>query len=387
MAVKVYMKVAVLYRVMQGWRVPIFERLSHLPNVEDLCVFHGGDFVGTKVINHKGDKDFQSKCLPTIKVNLKSKNGRICLPVNLTLLFELIRYRPDVVLCEGASNLFNAGIGFVYKVLFRKKMIWWSLGELQNRRKSLLRKIFDSLIRLIEKNADAIICYSSFGAQYFHRIGIPDEKVFVAVNVIDTDRKLDTIRRLNREGIYQESHVKSDFNIVFVGAITKEKRLDVLLEAFAKLEQTVSGARLTIVGDGECLAECKAQAKALEIRGLTFTGRVIDGVSAYFLGADLFVLPGLGGLAVSEALVHGLPVIASIADGCEKDLLGTGAGIIDEALDAERLYMHLSELHSDRIKLDAMKLEAERVIDSVYNIHTYMDQINKCLNNLVPEKV
>ena len=42
------------------------------------------------------------------------------------------------------------------------------------------------------------------------------------------------------------------------------------------------------------------------------------------------MLPGLGGLAVSDSLVHGLPVIASIADGCEKDLLGTGAGIIEE---------------------------------------------------------
>ncbi|HAV13032.1 MAG TPA: hypothetical protein DCX06_06010, partial [Opitutae bacterium] len=142
-----------------------------------------------------------------------------------------------------------------------------------------------------------------------------------------------------------------------------------------------------IVGDGEYFEACKAQAVALKIENITFTGRVVEGVSRYFLQSDLFVLPGLGGLAVSEALVHGLPVIASIADGCEKDLLGSGAGIIDEALDADRLLAHLSELYSDRSKLDAMQQEAIRVIDSVYNIHTYIGSIQKCIETLSPSEV
>jgi glycosyltransferase involved in cell wall biosynthesis len=98
------------------------------------------------------------------------------------------------------------------------------------------------------------------------------------------------------------------------------------------------------------------------------------------------VLPGLGGLAVSDALVHGLPVVASIADGCEKDLLGSGAGIIDENLSVENLVEHLSTLYHDRPKLLNMKEEAIRVVDSVYNIQTYMARIEECLQSLLASK-
>lgn len=381
------MKVAVSYRVMQGWRVPIFERLSQLPSVDDFCVFHGSDFPGTKVVNFKGEKAFKSKAMPTIRMKVKAKNRTICQAINLTFFYELIRYKPDVILCEGASNLFSASVAFLYASLFRKKFVWWSLGELKNRKKTIYRKILEAPIQFLERNSDAIISYSSIGAEYFKRIGVNEDRIYVAVNVIDTEKKKALIASLNTDEIYRKAHENSDFNLIFVGAITKEKRLDLLLEAFAVFEKSAPGVKLTIVGDGEYFEACKAQAVELKIENVLFTGRVVDGVSRYFLQSDLFVLPGLGGLAVSEALVHGLPVIASIADGCEKDLLGTGAGIIDEALDAEKLLVHLNELYHDRVKLSEMKQEAVRVIDSVYNIHTYMGSIQKCIEALSPDGV
>ena len=376
------MRVAVSYRVMQAWRVPVFERISELPAVDDFCVFHGSDFPGTKVVSYKGEKNFRSKCMPTLRFKFKVRNRRICQAVNLTFFFELIRYKPDVIFCEGASNLFSATVAFIYAALFRKKFVWWSLGELKNRKKTIYRKILEAPIQFLERNADAIISYSSFGAEYFKRIGVDASRIFVAVNVIDTDKKKSSFATLDSEEIYKEAHEDSDFNLIFVGAITEEKRLDVLLRAFAQFEQTATRSKLTIVGDGEHFETCKALAEELNLKNVEFTGQVVDGVSSFFLGADLFVLPGLGGLAVSDALVHGLPVVASIADGCEKDLLGSGAGIIDEDLNVESLVGHLSELHDDRARLLRMKTEAVRVVDSVYNIQTYMARIEDCLEYL-----
>ena len=376
------MKVAVSYRVMQAWRVPVFERIGRLAVVEDFCVFHGSDFPGTKVVSYKGSKDFKSKGMPTLRIKLNSRGRTICQGICPTFFYELIRFKPDVVLCEGASNLSSASTAFIYKVLFRKKVVWWSLGELKNRKKTLYRKILEAPIQFLERHSDAIISYSSYGAEYFKRIGVEPKKIYTAVNVIDTDKKREHLANLNAAEIYRKAHENSAFNIIFVGAITKEKRLDILLEAFANFEKKAPDAKLTIVGDGEHMAACLKLARKLELKNVEFTGRIVDKVSQYFLGADLFALPGLGGLAVSEALVHGLPVIASIADGCEKDLLGTGAGIIDEALDAHSLLMHFNELYQDREKLLAMKREAIRVIDSVYNIQTYMKAIQTCIESL-----
>lgn len=367
-------KVAILYRVIQGWRVPIFERLNNSEDLE-ICVFHGKSFESTKVINYDGEKKFNSKCLPTIKLNLPTRNGRAIMPLNLTLFWELIKYRPDVILSEGASNFLNNIFAFIYKVIFRKKMIWWSLGEIKNRKKSLLRKIMDKPIHFLETRMDAILVYSSYGKQYFLNLGIPEKKIFVAVNVIDTDMKKKEIRKLNPEKLYQEKHQISKFNILFVGALTKEKKLDILLQAFKKLESIASDVHLTIVGDGPYMHSYTEMAKELAINNINFEGKIIDKVSEYFLSSDIFVLPGLGGLAVSDSLVHGLPLIASIADGCEKDLLGTGAGIIEETLTADILFDHLHACYSNPDKIKEMKKEAYNVINNKYNINTYMNNV------------
>ncbi len=46
----------------------------------------------------------------------------------------------------------------------------------------------------------------------------------------------------------------------------------------------------------------------------------------YFARADLFVLPGTGGLAVQQAMAHALPVIVARGDGTQDDLVRDGNG-------------------------------------------------------------
>jgi glycosyltransferase involved in cell wall biosynthesis len=53
-------------------------------------------------------------------------------------------------------------------------------------------------------------------------------------------------------------------------------------------------------------------------------GEVIDGVGTYFDAADLYALPGTGGLGINQAMAHGLPVVASYADGSADDLVDDG---------------------------------------------------------------
>ena len=57
---------------------------------------------------------------------------------------------------------------------------------------------------------------------------------------------------------------------------------------------------------------------------MRFFGRIIDGVDAYFAAADVFVLPGLGGLAFNQAMFWRTPCIGGEADGTEDDLVMDG---------------------------------------------------------------
>ena len=373
-------KVAILYRVIQHWRSPIFERINNLPGIS-IKLFHGCDFPNTKVINYKGEKNYPSKEIKSFPLKLKTSNGHALMPISPRLFWELIKFKPDVILCEGASNLANNIIAYLYAKLFRVKTIQWGLGEIKNRKKSFLRRSMDWLIESMERTSNACLSYSSRGKDYYKRVGVNEEKIFVAVNVIDTDTKLKALTSMDRTSIYQKAHQNTDFNVLFVGALTEAKKVDLLIKAFSTFDKNSSiKSKLTIVGDGADKQRLENIAIQSDCKNIEFTGSIVNGVSEYFLASDIFILPGLGGLAISDALVHDLPVIATIGDGCEIDLLSCGAGIIDEDMDIDHLVKHLQELSSDNERLKQMKENAHKTIRDHYNINTYISNVEKCIH-------
>lgn len=373
------LKIAVLYRVKQHWRLPIFERMNNR-NGSSIKVFYGASFKGTKVVNSDARHDFPAKEMLTIPLKLKTSNGDALMPFCPFLFFHLVRYRPDVIICEGASNLANNIAAYIYAFIFSAKKIQWGLGEIQNRKKSKLRRCLDFIIEKIERSSDACISYSSHGKSYYESLGLSADKLFVAVNVVDTQRVLDKIKKMDRASIYSQAHKDYDVNLLFVGALTEPKKVDLLLNAYRELKQLSSKRiSLTIVGDGPMRESLEALANELDLKDITFTGKIIEGVSEKFLESDIFVLPGLGGLAVSEALAHGIPVVSGVGDGCEKDLLAHGAGIFDEHLDMTSLVVHLSDLLDNEAKLADMKANTIHTIKNVHNIDTYIDAIFRCI--------
>ena len=368
-------KVVVLYRVLQEWRRPIFEKIAAVEDI-DFHLIHGPDFPDTKVVSSKKHVNFKKSQLYSFKVKKVNQSGMIAMPFSPFLIFKLIRENPNVVITEGASNLINALVGWIYCKIFRKKFIWWSLGKLSNKNYTGLRKRINVLIQYIEKTSDAIISYSSSGKKYFSSIGVDPNRIFVAVNVVDTDQKLANYKDL----IGQRVDNSNWLNVLFVGALIPQKRVDILLEGFALAQKSMPNIALTIVGDGPEMDNLRKLANELQIQNLVFTGKVFDGVGRYFANSDLFVLPGLGGLAVSEAMCYKLPVIASVGDGCEKDLIINGVnGIIDENLTSEGLSNHIMDLLGDSVKLNNYQDNAQSRIIEKYNVTTYLQEVLRAI--------
>lgn len=103
--------------------------------------------------------------------------------------------------------------------------------------------------------------------------------------------------------------------ILYVGRLSEEKRVHVLLDAMAQLQHP---AHLVIGGNGPAAHELEERANQLSIgHRTTFLGRVTDDdlVPLYRL-ADVFVMPSVAELqsvATLEALAVGLPVVAADA--------------------------------------------------------------------------
>ncbi len=379
-------KLIVLYRVVQHWRAPIFEKLasSHPGNFK---VIYGPDFEGTKVVSTRSNFAFSREKVPSIKIRARTANDKILMPFSPFLFFKLIRERPKVIISEGASNLLNAFQGFIYAKLFGKKFIWWSLGKLQYSDFDNKRKRINFLINWIERGSDAIITYSTIGKKYFQHIGVDPRRIFVAVNVIDTDLSFQKMQNINKQDVYREFHRDAAFVVLYVGALDPVKRVDMLMKAFSKLHAAHGNkVVLHIVGKGESLEELQQLAATLQCPVIKFHGQVIDDVNRFFLGSDVFVLPGLGGLAVSEAMVHGLPVIASVGDGCEMDLVDETNGVIDPYLNEDSLFKYLSDLYADTVKLNSMKEASLKKIKEQYNIKEYLLNIQRAVDYVTSEK-
>jgi glycosyltransferase involved in cell wall biosynthesis len=165
---------------------------------------------------------------------------------------------------------------------------------------------------------DAMLTYSQRGADEYAALGFPRERIFVAHNSVSSarrscsyDRRRWTSRRL-----------------LFVGRLQARKRVDSLLRACAELG---TNPRLLIVGDGPERAALESLAKEIYPSAEFVGAKHGAELKPYFEQADLFVLPGTGGLAVQEAMSYGLPVIVAKGDGTQDDLRPRNERLADRA--------------------------------------------------------
>jgi glycosyltransferase involved in cell wall biosynthesis len=155
----------------------------------------------------------------------------------------------------------------------------------------------------------------------------------------------------------------SDEDVVFAytGRFDRDKGLDRLVAAVARLADSGAPARLLLVGDGDTESLGEAIAKEGMAGRVTLPGAV-DDVERYLWAADVFVLPSVReGLSnsLAEAMACGLACVASVEAGGDQ-VLGDGAGIAPPTSSVEDLTTALRVLAGDRARCAEMGRRAAR---------------------------
>ena len=225
--------------------------------------------------------------------------------------------------------------------------------------------------RYVYKHIAGTLNYSTAAYDILPSYGVPRKKIHVTYNTSDTDALLE-----QRDHVLSSTPIlePSSKRILHIGRLVKWKRVDLLINALPRILLKHPDAELLIVGNGPEENNLQEQADRL---GLTFKIRFVGAVytpevlGAYMNESTVYVLAGMGGLSINDAMSYGKPVICSVCDSTEQDLVKDGKnGFFFEEGDADDLADKIITLFDSPELIKTMGEESERIIREEINLET-----------------
>jgi UDP-glucose:(heptosyl)LPS alpha-1,3-glucosyltransferase len=258
-------------------------------------------------------------------------------------------HRPDLIQSHeriAGCDLFRAGDG-VHRVWLEQRARGMSpLRRLGLALNPYHRYTLDAEARLFaDPGLRAVICNSRLVRdQIRDRFGVPDGKLHVIYNAIDSTRFSPALAK-QREAVRSVYGLPADATVfALVGSGYHRKGVAQALAALARLPESVW---LLVAGKEKNLARYSGLAQRLGVASrVRLTGPEKD-VAPLLGAADGFVLPTLYDPlpnACLEAMAAGLPVITSEQCGAAELLAAHDAGMVCDALDVTALAGAMTQL-------------------------------------------
>lgn len=315
------MKVAFVTNFIPPYRRTFYEKLCRNGSDFDWLIIRGSTGEEGRLATVEGVDVPQREV-----VNAERKLGPFTLRWQGGALAAVRAWRPEILVLLGISGTFSNWALLAWARWHRVPVLMWTCGWEPHAPTSLAFRLKKRIARIYFRAATHLLVYSTKGQRYIEALGVPRARVSVCYNGIETDHllarepaSLAAARELRERQASPDAEL-----ILFVGAMLAQKRLDLLIEAFAAIRRARPQAQLWLVGDGPERAAAERLVARDDIPGVRFMGRIVDGVDAYFAAADVVVLPGIGGLVLNEAMFWGRPCVVSVADGTEDDLVLDG---------------------------------------------------------------
>ena len=223
---------------------------------------------------------------------------------------------------------------------------------------------------------------------------IPKSKLFFRVPIEALSNGID-LSRFAKGRVNHEIYERYDINpkkptILYIGRVDPEKSLDVLMNAFIKVQEIVEMAQLVIVGDGTMRPKLEKMAEKAGISDkVVFTGRVIgkDLPQLYRTG-DVFAITSkteTQSIVLLEAMATGLPAVA-VKAGAIPELVHNGEnGYLCEADDVDAVANSLICILQDKNLRETMSEKSLELIKK-HDISYTLTRIEEIYHRVLDEK-
>jgi glycosyltransferase involved in cell wall biosynthesis len=246
--------------------------------------------------------------------------------------------------------------------------------------KGLLKRLFFS-------QCDGFFCYGERSKQYLIQYGAKPDKIWFRRQAAALPPGYSVEMALKHR--IEQGPQTSDLRILYVGRLSSEKSLDVLLKAFANVLDVRANASLILVGAGPQEEELRELATRLGLNesSVEFAGSMdMSALATEYSKASCLVLPSVSepwGLVVNEALSYGCPVVVSNRCGCVPELLGNQtSGLIFEAGNVEDLTSRLLTVNEHFSEVEKTALACVELIAHFSPENAAKDILDGCAHIL-----
>lgn len=226
-------------------------------------------------------------------------------------------------------------------------------------------KIFLKLNLRALKKADYIFYMNPELANYFHKLGIKDNKLDEVFNAIDFKQAM------------PDPHRQKKFSLLMVARLVEVKNHQLTLKA---LSQLAFDFKMVFVGDGPLMAQLKQNANKLglakKVQFVGFhnnTGDYYDECDVSMLTSNSESLPTV----YLESALHGRPVIATNV-GATSKIINSNTGWLVKAGDETGLVKALNDAYAEwqNDDLDSKGMELYSKTKQQYSIEKLVEAVN-----------
>ena len=238
--------------------------------------------------------------------------------------------------------------------------------------------------RYCYKHCDASLNYSTIAHNILPSYGISKENIFVTYNTTNNE-----VLWAEREKVKQREPLLpiNSERIIHIGRLVKWKRVDLLLDAFTLVVNKYPNAELLVVGEGQEKDNLMQQSIKLNIaNNVRFVGSTYDShtLGQYMNESAIYVLAGMGGLSINDAMTYGLPIICSVCDGTEVDLVeDQHNGLYFDENNKQSLAEKIITLLKSPELCKQMGENSENIIRNKINIETVLNRYLSAFKTIV----
>jgi len=210
-----------------------------------------------------------------------------------------------------------------------------------------------------------------------NNFNVDSKKVLLIPNPADTEYFLP-----------KRSKMGDTFTFISVALLRSEKRLDILIKAFAILSKQIPNIVLTIIGDGPEKDKLKLLSHKLGVNNrINFIGYqkkiaisdILRNHDALVLSSDVETF----GVVIVEAMSVGLPVIATKCGGPESIVLAE-TGILVESNDKNKLSVAMKHMIENYDNYDSKAIR--KIAIKTYGDKAYGDNIVNAIGSVLSAK-